>query len=308
VSLARRGSRRSSRNSRRVALRPTENQAPDGVLLVDNPAGFTSHDIVAIARGAVGTRRVGHTGTLDPFATGLLVLLVGQATRLAQFVDGEPKVYDATIRFGTETDTDDLTGSVVRNASMPTAPAVDAAIAALTGAFAQMPPAYSAKQSGGVRAYDAARRGQPLELAASPIIVHGWTVTARDDSSLSARIECSGGTYIRSLGRELGRLSNSAAHVTQLRRIASGQFGVIDAAPLDALRARQFTLIDMRTAIASLPTQELSGVEAARVTHGNAVGATVAGYRAALVAPSGKLAAIATRVGELWQPTTVFTE
>ena len=263
---------------------------------------------MAIARGAIGTRRVGHTGTLDPFATGLLVLLVGQATRLAQFVDGEPKVYDATIRFGAETNTDDATGAVVREAPLPAAAAIDAAIVALTGAIAQMPPAYSAKQSGGVRAYDAARRGQPLELTASPVVVHRWIVTSRDDSSLSARIECSGGTYIRSLGRDLGRLSNSAAHVASLRRVASGRFLVSDATSLDALRARQFSLLDMRTAIASLPTQALSPEEAGRAAHGNPVSATVGGERAALIAPSGKLAAIASRAGEVWQPTTVFSE
>src|SRR3954462_3818947 len=144
ASRAPRASRRSSRKSRRVVLSPTGNPAADGVLLVDKPAGFTSHDVVAIARGAMQTKRIGHTGTLDPFATGLLVLLIGQATRLAQFVDGEPKVYETTIAFGAETDTDDLTGSIVREAAPPTPDAVDTAIAALTGPLDQIPPAYSA--------------------------------------------------------------------------------------------------------------------------------------------------------------------
>jgi tRNA pseudouridine55 synthase len=276
------------------------------VLLVDKPSGFTSHDIVAIARGAMANRRIGHTGTLDPFATGLLVLLVGQATRLAQFVDGEPKVYEATFRFGGETDTDDATGSVIRETAPPRRDAVDRAIESLTGSIDQIPPAYSAKQSGGVRAYDAARRGQPLDLPPSVVVVHRWTVIARDETSLSARIECSGGTYIRSLGRDLGRLSGSAAHVSALRRLSSGRFAVGDACSLEDLRARRCDLLDMRSAIASLPTQSLSVDETGRVTHGNPVSATVTGDRAALITDNGRLAAIAVRTGDLWQPTTVF--
>lgn len=283
-----------------------ESLAPDGVLLIDKPSGFTSHDIVAIARGAVGTRRIGHTGTLDPFATGLLVLLVGQATRLAQFVDGEPKIYEATIAFGTETDTDDPTGVVVREAPAPAADAIDRAIALLTGQLQQMPPAYSAKQSGGVRAYDAARKGRPLELEASSVVVHRWTVLGRDATTLTARIECGGGTYVRSLGRDLGRLTASAAHLTTLRRISSGRFSVADASSVETLRARDFTLRDMREAVASWPAQVLSADETGRVAHGNPVAATIEGERAALIAQNGQLAAIAARSGESWQPTTVF--
>ena len=256
----------------------------------------------------MATRRIGHTGTLDPFATGLLVLLVGQATRLAQFVDGEPKVYEATFRFGAETDTDDATGTVVREVPPPPRHLVDVAIASLTGPIEQIPPDYSAKQSGGVRAYAAARRGRPLDLVASPIVVHRWTIAARDEWSISARIECSGGTYIRSLARDLGRASGSAAHVTALRRVSSGPFSVSNACSLDGLREHRYAVLEMRSAIGSMPTQSLSIDELARVTHGNPVGATVAGDRAALLADSGKLAAIAVRAGDSWQPTTVFTQ
>src|SRR5690242_6593465 len=122
---------------------PTTTTTPDGVLLVDKDAGRTSHDVVTIARRALGTRRIGHAGTLDPFATGLLVLLVGRATRLLPYVDGEPKVYDTEIAFGSATDTDDVTGSVVRQAELPTEARVRDAIGALTGVIAQVPPAYS---------------------------------------------------------------------------------------------------------------------------------------------------------------------
>src|SRR5512142_3439574 len=136
--------------------------ARDGLLLVDKPAGMTSHDGVARARRALGTSRIGHAGTLDPFATGLLVLLVGKATRLLPYLDGEPKVYDATIRFGAETATDDCTGEVVREAPLPAAGAVDVAMQSLTGEIEQRPPAYSAKKVEGRRAYKAARRGEAV--------------------------------------------------------------------------------------------------------------------------------------------------
>lgn len=221
-------------------------------------------------------------------------------------MDGEPKVYEATIAFGSETATDDVTGAVTRTAAPPDSAAVDDAIRALTGALDQMPPDYSAKQSGGVRAYDAARKGTPLVLETSRVTVHRWTVLARDAASLTARIECSGGTYIRSLGRDLGRLTGSAAHLASLRRVASGRFTIEDACSLDALRAREYRLRDMREAIASMPVQTLTPDEIIRVAHGNPVAATVEGARAALVAPAGRLLAIADRNGASWQPATVF--
>jgi tRNA pseudouridine55 synthase len=278
----------------------------DGILLVDKPRGFTSHDLVAIARGATRTRRIGHAGTLDPFATGLLVLLIGQATRLAQYVDGEPKIYETTIAFGAETDTDDPTGAVTRTAAPPSSSAVENAITALTGDVEQVPPDYSAKLSGGVRAYDAARKGTPLVLEPVRVRVHRWEILTRDESSITARIECSGGTYIRALGRDLGRLCESAAHLTDLRRLASGPFSVSGATSLDDLRNGRFSLIEMTRSIASMPRQTLTPEEAARVSHGNPVLASVSGERAALVDSQGRLSAIALRVGVNWQPSTVF--
>jgi tRNA pseudouridine55 synthase len=255
----------------------------------------------------LGSRRIGHLGTLDPFATGLLVLLVGRATRLARFIDGEPKVYEAMIRFGNETDTDDSTGAVTREAVVPPADRVDAAIAQLTGPLDQTPPAFSAKQSGGVRAYAAARKGTPLELPPSRVTVHRWTILGRDDRTLSARIECSGGTYIRALGRDLGRLAGSAAHIAALRRIAAGRFTLADSSPLEAVREGRGAILGMRDAISQLPVQELSADERGKVSHGNAIAATIAGERAALIGAGGELAAIADRVGDAWQPTAVFT-
>lgn len=202
---------------------------------MDKPAGMTSHDVVQHVRRIYGERSIGHLGTLDPFATGLLVLLLGRATRLANFLDIEPKVYEATIGFGSETDTDDSTGTVIRTAPLPAEADVRAALASLTGTISQIPPAYSAKSVDGTRAYDAARRGDPLELPAVDVKVHGWEVQDLRPDTLTATVTCSGGTYIRALARDLGRLTSSAAHLNALRRTRIGPFDIRDAATLDAL-------------------------------------------------------------------------
>ena len=209
---------------------------PEGLLLVDKPAGITSHDVVQLVRRIYGERSIGHLGTLDPFATGLLMLLIGRCTRLATFIVTEPKVYDATIRFGIETDTDDSTGTPVREASLPAAAAVDAAIPSLTGAIMQVPPAYSAKSIDGTRAYDAARQGAPLELPPVRVNVHSWTIRERRENELDVSIACGTGTYIRALARDLGRAVGSAAHLSSLRRMRSGVFDVSDAVTIEALK------------------------------------------------------------------------
>lgn len=196
---------------------------------------MTSHDVVQQVRRIYGERSIGHLGTLDPFATGLLVLLLGRATRLATFLDTEPKVYEATIEFGVETDTDDRTGTVIRSAPAPTETYVRSAVEKLTGPISQVPPAYSAKSVDGTRAYDAARRGEPLDLAAVNVTVHNWEISHITGLSLSAVITCSGGTYVRALARDLGRLTGSAAHLESLRRTRVGAFDVRDAATLDRL-------------------------------------------------------------------------
>jgi len=279
-----------------------------GLLLVDKPAGITSHDVVAIVRRAVASRRVGHAGTLDPFATGLLVVLTGRGTRLIPYIDGEPKVYDATIRFGIETDTDDSTGTSVRESEPPTDAAINAAVARLTGEIEQIPPAYSAKQVSGVRAYAAARRGEALELRAARVTVHGWRLTSRVGPELSVRITCSGGTYVRALARDLGRLANSAAHLSALRRIRSGPFAIEDAVTIPDLRAGSFRMRPLRDAVLSLPTQQLDGAELARVLHGNAVEAKTVGTRVGLIDGDDALVAIAIRDGDALRPKLVLRD
>jgi tRNA pseudouridine55 synthase len=208
----------------------------EGLLLVDKPAGVTSHDMILAARRAYGEKSIGHLGTLDPFATGLLVMLIGRATRLATFIDTEPKVYEATIRFGTETDTDDSTGVVTRSAPVPDHASVREAVSSLTGELMQVPPAYSAKSSGGKRGYDAARQGEPLDLVPAPVKVDSWEIREQRDDMMHAVITCGGGTYIRALARDLGRATGSAAHLDSLRRTRCGAFDVADAASLEMLR------------------------------------------------------------------------
>ena len=281
---------------------------PNGLLLVDKPAGITSHDVVAIARRALRTRRVGHAGTLDPFATGLLVLLFGRGTRLIPYVPGEPKVYEAIIQFGTETDTDDRTGAVIRSAEPPTDDAIQAAIAQLTGAIDQIPPSYSAKQVEGTRAYAAARRGEPLALEPVRVSVHSWTLIGRDAGRMAASIVCGGGTYIRALARDLGRLTNSAAHLSELRRTDSGPFSVRDAATMADLESGSATLQPLTAAVPDLAVQSLGEDELRRVVHGNPVASRVDAPRAALVDGHGELVAVAdARDGELW-PKAVFRD
>jgi tRNA pseudouridine55 synthase len=279
-----------------------------GLLLVDKPAGMTSHDVVAIARRATQSRRVGHTGTLDPFATGLLVVLVGRGTRLIPYVDGEPKVYEAVVRFGAETDTDDATGTITRSAPLPTNTAIAEGIARLTGEIIQMPPDYSAKKVAGTRAYDVARRGLPLELKASRVIVHDWTLLGQTETELTTRITCSGGTYVRALARDLGRLAGSAAHLSALRRTQSGPFTVTDAVTLDQLRNGIVPLRPLRSGVPSLPTQRLDADELKRVVHGNTIAARTVGQRVALLDDEETLIAVAERADDELHPALVLRD
>jgi tRNA pseudouridine55 synthase len=277
------------------------------VLLVDKPAGLTSHDIVAIVRRLSGQRRVGHAGTLDPFATGLLVLLLGRATRLLPYLAGEPKVYDAAIAFGHETDTDDATGSATVTVAAPSRADLDTALATVTGTLQQVPPAYSAKQRGGQRAYVAARRGSPLDLAPVAVTVHEWSVVSWDGVTLTARVTCTGGTYVRALARDLGRAARSAAHLTALRRRQSGPFRVEDAATMAALeRGIEQHVRPALDGLEGLSVESLDPAAIERVKQGQAVGASAPGERAALVDHERRLVAVAVRQGTEWQPRVVM--
>jgi len=281
----------------------------DGLLLVDKPEGCTSHDVVAIARRALGVRRVGHGGTLDPFATGLLVLLVGRATRLLPYLEGEPKVYAATIRLGAETDTDDGTGRVVRAAPVPDRAVVEQAMRGLTGTIQQRPPAYSAKQVAGQRAHHAARRGAPIDLAPAAVTVHEWIVHAWREGEVDVTVTCSAGTYVRALARDVGRAAGSAAHLGALRRLRSGPFDVRDAATLDAVRSGGASILPPVAAVPSMPVIALDAASVRQVRQGRDVAVAGPGADcAALVGHAGTLVAIAHRQGDWWHPRMVIAD
>jgi tRNA pseudouridine55 synthase len=209
-----------------------------GILLVDKPQGVTSHDVVARTRRLLGTRKVGHAGTLDPMATGLLLLGVDSATRLLTYLVGLDKEYTATIRLGVATDTDDAEGEVVatRDASGVTDAAITAGIGELTGAIEQVPSTFSAIKVDGRRAYDRARSGEQVQLSARPVTIHAFELLASrrdgDAVDLDVRVACSSGTYIRALARDLGTGLGVGGHLTALRRTRVGPFAVADAVPL----------------------------------------------------------------------------
>ncbi|MGN6325515.1 tRNA pseudouridine(55) synthase TruB [Pseudolysinimonas sp.] len=249
-----------------------------GVLLVDKPAGITSHGVVGAARRALGTRKVGHAGTLDPMATGLLVLGVGTATRLLTYVVGLGKTYEATIRLGESTTTDDAEGETIArtDASAVTRAAVDDGIRALTGEIDQVPSAVSAIKVDGRRAYARVRAGEQVELAARRVTISRFEVVAerRDEGSgvvdLDVIVDGSSGTYIRALARDLGAGLGVGGHLTALRRTAIGPFDVADAVPSAAISPA-----DLRdpAAVASalFPTVALDDDQAARLGDGKRV-------------------------------------
>ena len=212
---------------------------PTGVAVVDKEAGWTSHDVVARARKLLGTRRVGHSGTLDPDATGVLVLGVGRATRLLRFITALPKSYTARIVLGTETSTLDASGeiTVVHDMSLIGASDVWRAAAGLVGELQQIPPMVSAVRVGGRRLHEIAREGGEVDRAPRPVTVHHFEVAATADPAVyEASVSCSSGTYVRALAADLGTALGGGAHLRDLRRVAVGSFTVDEARPVDGLQ------------------------------------------------------------------------
>lgn len=212
-----------------------------GVLLVDKPAGITSHDVISRVRRATGERRVGHAGTLDPMATGLLVVLVGPFTRLGPYLTAADKTYLARVQFGSETDTDDAEGTIVRTAPIPATVRDESAaretLASLVGESLRIPPVYSAIKVDGRVSHRVARSGGDIELAPRPVKVHRADLLQLDAAEAFWEIDflVSKGTYIRALARDLGRALDSTAHLSALRRTASGAFSIADAHSLDEI-------------------------------------------------------------------------
>lgn len=281
--------------------------ARPGILLVDKPGGITSHDVVARARRALGTRKIGHAGTLDPMATGLLVLGVEGATRLLTYIVGADKTYEATILLGVSTDSDDADGVETARADAATVAAVtDDAIAAgiadLTGEIAQVPSTLSAIKVQGRRAYDLARAGETVELKARHVTVSRFDVrgTRRegDTIALDVVVDCSSGTYIRALARDLGAALGVGGHLTALRRTRIGAFDVAAAVPVDDIA--ETSLVKPATAASVVVGALAVGAEEARdLRHGKRIdgGGRLTGERAAAIDPDGRLVGIVERRG-----------
>lgn len=247
-----------------------------GILLVDKPGGLTSHDVVARTRRALGTRKVGHAGTLDPMATGLLVIGVEGATRLLTYIVGADKTYTATIRLGARTTTDDADGELIETADAAAwADVDDAAVAdgirGLTGAISQVPSSVSAIKVGGRRAYDLVRAGEQVELAGRQVTVSRFDVLARRRSGhlvdLDVVVDCSSGTYIRALARDLGDALGVGGHLTALRRTCIGGFDVAEAAGIDDLADAE-PLTPAEAAARVMPVLHVTAEEARDLRHG----------------------------------------
>ena len=287
----------------------------DGILVVDKPVGPTSHDVVALVRRLAGTRKIGHGGTLDPFASGVLPLYLGLGTRVVEFHLGARKAYRATVVFGGSSTTDDLEGEITpAEGAPPTRDAVEAALAGFVGSREQRPPAFSARKVGGRRAYALARRGETPELKARTVTFHELALSGWDDADLEhptavVDVACSAGTYVRALARDLGELVGSAAYLGALRRTASGPFVLAGAHALDEVRAAAAAerlaelLLPPGAGLDDLPAVTLAGAEQRVVAHGGWTGRVerlgaagegiVAGSAVRLLTPDGELAAIA---------------
>ena len=286
---------------------------PPALLLVDKPGGMTSHDVVARARRVLSVRRVGHAGTLDPMATGLLVLGVGAATRLLGHLSGSDKTYDATVRLGQTTVTDDREGEVVATTSAAGVPedAVRAALAGQVGPLQQVPSSVSAVKVDGRRSYDRVRAGEEFELAARSVTVHRLDVyrierPTPDLIDVDVTVTCSTGTYVRAIARDVGAVLGVGGHLTALRRTSSGPFSTAEARPVaDAAAALAEAgggpgvLSLTEAARRVFPVRELSAEEAVALGHGQRVPATGAAGLHAAVGPGDVLVALVEDIGPI---------
>ena len=284
----------------------------DGILIIDKPAGITSHDVVARVRRALRTKRVGHTGTLDPFATGVMVIVVGKATRLAQFLDKDEKEYVADVQFGWETASGDREGTRTAECGLRNEEVAsrigeiewNEVLAEFRGTIKQVPPMYSAKKIEGKKLYELARKGVEVEREAVDVTIRELKVlegTAADDqrSALTIRVVCSAGTYIRTLAEDIGRATGLLAHLTALRRTRAGRFGIEQALTLEALAEHpspQDLLLPVVEAVSHLPVFQLREDRVARTRSGMSTqefsGRFADGETAAMFSPDGELVAV----------------
>jgi tRNA pseudouridine55 synthase len=283
----------------------------DGLVIVDKPAGWTSHDVVGRMRRLAGTRRVGHAGTLDPMATGVLILGINRATRLLGHLALHDKTYEATIRLGQATTTDDAEGEAVGVAADSQAAEISDerigwAMRALTGAIEQVPSSVSAIKVDGVRAYKRVRDGEAVELKARSVTVAAFDVVERRGADLDVRVTCTTGTYVRALARDLGNALGVGGHLTALRRTRSGPYGIDQARSLESLEAG-FEVTPLAEAVArAFPRIDVSEEDAVRLGHGQRLALDFTGSPAGVFGPNGEVVALVEDHGGVAQPLCVF--
>jgi tRNA pseudouridine55 synthase len=243
----------------------------DGILIIDKPVDWTSHDVVGKLRKLLRTKRIGHTGTLDPFATGVLVMLVGKATRLAQFLDKDVKEYEAIIQFGFETDTGDLTGTetVKGIKDKVSAEEIETVLQDFRGEISQIPPMYSAKKVDGKKLYELARQGVEIERKPVNITIYNLKLLETNGRTAKINVACSAGTYIRTLAEDIGRKLEICGHLTSLRRIRAGKFEISQAIKIE--EAENAQLISMNDAVSHLFDLEISAEEVIDLGHGKKI-------------------------------------
>lgn len=245
----------------------------NGIVIVDKPRDWTSQDVTARLRRVFNTRRIGHGGTLDPMATGVLPVFVGRATRAVEFFEHAEKVYETRLRLGIDTDTEDITGTVLAEKPVQVTDAqVEAALAAFRGEISQIPPMYSAIKIGGQKLYDLARKGQTVERPARTVVIHELTLLAREGDTLRLRVHCSKGTYIRTLCRDIGESLGCGGCMAELRRVSAGRFTLADAVPLETLLAAENPetyLLSMDALFRDYPAVTLTENQEKRCRNGN---------------------------------------
>ena len=278
-----------------------------GILNVHKATGWTSHDVVAKVRRLAGQKRIGHAGTLDPLAEGVLPILLGRATRLADFVQQGEKTYRAAVALGASTETDDREGSVSATAPVPALSAgrVEEALSAFRGEIMQKPPAYSALKVGGQRAYAVARRGEDVDLAPRPVTIHALDLLSLDESSLELEVTCSKGTYIRALARDLAIALGTLGHLSGLVRTRVGPFRLSDSLTLDAIadRGAAHALLPASQAIPEAPLFNADADQTAKLLNGQAVPVDSLHAQSVWVYdPSGQLVCLASADGSLLRP------
>ncbi len=294
----------------------------EGVVNIDKQAGMTSHDVVLQVRRILGEKRIGHTGTLDPLATGVLVLCIGKATRIAQYLEAGEKEYEAVMKLGVVTDTLDADGRILETRTCP-APEREMIVAMMqrfVGTIMQQPPAFSAVKIAGVPSYKRAREGKAEPNKPRAVTVHSFELTDYEYPFLSVRIKCSKGVYVRSLCADLGNALGLGAHITKLRRTRSGRFRVGDAVSLDEIDGTaeagklEKSMVTIDDALANIPPIPLGEVEASKVSHGGKVTCPLqSGFvgeigLVRLHDPFGRLLALARLEGDILRPELVFSQ